>query len=95
MRLNGGRIMARIAWNDLEAANGIGGSPLLPHALLARRPEADRAIAWLRNAIAILKLWHERGRQRRALAQLSPYLLRDLGITRYDAEMESNKPFWR
>jgi uncharacterized protein YjiS (DUF1127 family) len=95
MRVNGGRIMARIAWNELEAANGIGGSPLLRHALPARRPEADRAIAWLGTAIAILKLWHERGRQRRALAALDERFLRDLGITRYDAEMESNKPFWR
>jgi uncharacterized protein YjiS (DUF1127 family) len=96
MRANGGRIMARIAWNDLEAANGIGGSPLLRHALPARRRSApERAFALLRNAIGNVRLWQERAQQRRALAQLSPYLLRDLGITRYDAEMESNKPFWR
>jgi uncharacterized protein YjiS (DUF1127 family) len=30
-----------------------------------------------------------------ALAQLDERFLRDLGITRYDAELESSKPFWR
>jgi uncharacterized protein YjiS (DUF1127 family) len=96
MRVNGGRIMARIAWNELEAANGIGASPLLRHLWPARRRSApERAFALLRNAIGIVRLWQERLRQRRALAQLSPYLLRDLGITQYDAEVECSKPFWR
>jgi uncharacterized protein YjiS (DUF1127 family) len=39
--------------------------------------------------------WHERARQRRALAALSDELLRDIGVTRFDAEHEANKPFWR
>ena len=87
--------MARTAWHDIEAGNGIGGTPLLHHALPARRTRLERAIAWLRNAIAILKLWRERGQQRRALAGLDERFLRDLGITRCDAEVESSKPFWR
>jgi uncharacterized protein YjiS (DUF1127 family) len=56
---------------------------------------SERAFALLRNAIGIVRLWQEPLRQRRALAQLSPYLLRDLGITRYGAEVECSKPFWR
>jgi uncharacterized protein YjiS (DUF1127 family) len=87
--------MARIAWNDHEAGNGIGGTPLLGPSFPARRTRLDRAIAWLRSAIAVLKLWHERGRQRRTLAGLDDRCLRDLGITRYDAEVECRKPFWR
>jgi uncharacterized protein YjiS (DUF1127 family) len=87
--------MARTAWHDIEAGNGIGGAPLLGHALPSRRVGLDRAIAWLQNAIAVLKLWHERGQQRRALAGLDERFLRDLGITRCDADVECSKPFWR
>jgi uncharacterized protein YjiS (DUF1127 family) len=88
--------MARTTWNELEAANGIGGTPPLRELLPARRHSSlHRALAMLRSAWGILKLWHERGRQRRALAGLDERLLRDLGITRYDAEVESSKPFWR
>lgn len=86
--------MARIAWNEVEAANGIGGAPFLRGLSPARRHSLlDRAFALLRNAIGTVKLWQERGRQRRALAQLDDRFLRDLGITRYDAEVECNKPF--
>jgi uncharacterized protein YjiS (DUF1127 family) len=37
----------------------------------------------------------ERSRQRRALAELDDRLLRDIGVTRTDAEEEANKPCWR
>jgi uncharacterized protein YjiS (DUF1127 family) len=40
-------------------------------------------------------IWLERARQRRQLAQLSDYMLRDIGLTRADAWAESEKPFWR
>jgi len=36
-----------------------------------------------------------RARQRRDLAALSDYHLRDIGLTRIDAEREVGKPFWR
>ena len=45
--------------------------------------------------IQILKLWRERSRQRKALTQLSPYLLKDIGISRSDAINEVQKPFWK
>lgn len=45
--------------------------------------------------LALLRLWHERARQRRALARLDDRLLRDIGITRAEANREINKPFWR
>jgi uncharacterized protein YjiS (DUF1127 family) len=37
----------------------------------------------------------QRSRQRRAVAQLSDDLLRDIGLTREDIARESAKPFWR
>jgi uncharacterized protein YjiS (DUF1127 family) len=57
------------------------------HAVLWRRRRQRRIFAELRFA--------QRMRQRRALAQLSDRELRDIGLSRYDAEMELRKPFWR
>jgi uncharacterized protein YjiS (DUF1127 family) len=44
---------------------------------------------------ATLVLWQERGRQRRALGQLDPALLREIGRTREEAACECAKPVWR
>jgi uncharacterized protein YjiS (DUF1127 family) len=41
-----------------------------------------------------LQLWRERKRQRRALAGLSDYMLKDMGLTRGGVVMESGKRFW-
>jgi uncharacterized protein YjiS (DUF1127 family) len=52
----------------------------------------ERAVVY---AIATVMLWRERVRQRRALARLNEVQLRDIGITRGQAQFEANKPFWR
>ena len=39
--------------------------------------------------------WRRRARDRSQLAQLDDRMLRDIGLTRADAEFLSNKPFWR
>ena len=39
--------------------------------------------------------WRRRLRDRRALATMSDRSLRDIGLTRYDADWEARKPFWR
>jgi uncharacterized protein YjiS (DUF1127 family) len=39
--------------------------------------------------------WISIYRSRQALAQLDDRLLRDIGVTRYDAAREAAKPFWR
>jgi uncharacterized protein YjiS (DUF1127 family) len=49
------------------------------------------AAAFFRAIIAGL----ERSRQRRALAQLSDSMLKDIGLTRAEAETESAKSWWR
>ena len=46
-------------------------------------------------AVALIARWLERARQRRALAALDDYVLRDIGITRVEAVGEAEKPFWR
>lgn len=40
-------------------------------------------------------VWSERRRQRNALMSLDDHLLKDIGVSRLDAEMEGVKPFWR
>jgi uncharacterized protein YjiS (DUF1127 family) len=56
---------------------------------LHRRQRSDRG--W----IALLKEWWRRMQDRRMLATMSEQSLRDIGISRYDAEFEARKPFWR
>ncbi len=38
--------------------------------------------------------WHERFRQRLALAELEPRMQRDVGLTPGKAAIEAQKPFW-
>jgi uncharacterized protein YjiS (DUF1127 family) len=49
----------------------------------------------LMRAVATVSAWHERARQRRALVALSDPMLRDIGISRAQAQRESTRPFWR
>lgn len=60
------------------------------------RPRANRArgSAWARVACA-LKTYLQYARQRRQLKRLDARLLRDIGVTRYQAQAEWRKPFWR
>ncbi len=46
-------------------------------------------------SLQTLQTWYERSRQRRHLARLDEYLLRDIGIDRLTAMEEASKPFWR
>lgn len=47
------------------------------------------------RAWSLLELWRSRARQRRQLAQLSPELLWDIGVTADSARAETQKAFWR
>jgi uncharacterized protein YjiS (DUF1127 family) len=44
---------------------------------------------------AALREWRQRKNGRLELARLDERMLRDIGLTRFDAEHEINKPFWR
>ncbi len=50
------------------------------------------AMARLRT---VLRRWHQRMRERQALARLSDHELRDILLTRVDVQNELAKPFWR
>lgn len=56
------------------------------------RPRSAAALA--RKAMSVLLSWGDRGRQRHALTELDEHLLRDIGLTRYQARIEALKPFW-
>jgi uncharacterized protein YjiS (DUF1127 family) len=45
--------------------------------------------------LALIRMWTERSRQRRALADLDDNRLKDIGKTREEALAEAGKPFWR
>lgn len=52
------------------------------------RTRAFDPLRWLCRAMA-------RQRQRRALAKLDERMLRDIGLTRDQAQAEARKPFWK
>jgi uncharacterized protein YjiS (DUF1127 family) len=43
----------------------------------------------------LLLAWQDRSRQRHHLESLDDYMLKDIGLSRADAEREVAKPFWR
>ena len=43
---------------------------------------------------AIVKTWRQRSRTRAQLAEASPEILDDIGLTRFQAIVESEKRFW-
>jgi uncharacterized protein YjiS (DUF1127 family) len=47
------------------------------------------------SPLAAFMRWYDRYLQRRALAELDDRMLRDIGLTRSQAEREIRKPFWR
>lgn len=49
----------------------------------------------IRRLSALLRLWRRRRRDRRELTRLDDRTLKDIGLTRGDAEFLINKPFWR
>ena len=59
------------------------------------RAAARWVLAVLSAVFEILMTWHEKARQRRQLLALSDDMLKDIGISRADANYEGSKPFWR
>jgi len=49
---------------------------------------------WACTAIAQVRRWRELGRQRTQLATLGDEALKDLGLSRADIAMETERPFW-
>ena len=57
-------------------------------------PVAAHPARPLAGLLKLIARWIEVRRQRRQLAELSDELLRDIGITRVEAEAEAGRPFW-
>jgi len=60
--------------------------------------EATEQGFFVRVSVAVtsmVSVWAARTSQRHQLAGLSDYMLKDIGITRAEAEMEAHKPFWK
>ena len=56
---------------------------------------ARRLSGFLSAVRAALSEWRRRKNGRLELARLDERMLRDIGLTRVDADYETNKPFWR
>ena len=52
-------------------------------------------LSFLRTMLRQLRKYRELSRQRKLLAQLPDYLLKDMGISRADALSEASKKFWK
>ena len=50
---------------------------------------------WSVRATDIPQVWWARYRDRRKLETLSEHMLKDMGISRVDADHEAGKRFWR
>lgn len=89
-RSEGGSLPARIGVGPIKLAQFLQAMLASARDRLAVLPQRRRQ----REILAQLR-FVQRMRERRALAQLSDRDLWDIGLSRYDAEMESRKPFWR
>ena len=61
---------------------------------LSRRPLPPISAVALRFVVVLTK-WDERRRTRRSLGALDPHLLQDIGLTKGEARLEAERPFWK
>jgi uncharacterized protein YjiS (DUF1127 family) len=65
----------------------------------ARSPTAardsPRRLRWFLLLQERIAVWRRRARERKRLAEMSDYALKDIGLSRADAWQEYSKPFWR
>ena len=56
---------------------------------------AHGASAYLQSLATSLRVWRHRSQTRRSLKTLSDQHLSDIGVSRAEAVVEADKPFWR
>lgn len=59
------------------------------------QPSLYRVTGGVGAVVVAFLEWQERHRSRRDLMRLSEHQLKDIGLSRFDAEEEYSKPFWR
>ena len=62
---------------------------------IPRHRERKAATDMAGRMLATFREWRRRARDRAELATLDNRMLKDIGLTRAEAEFLSNKPFWR
>ncbi len=55
----------------------------------------DYLLVKLKKCLLVYKQWHENKRTRVYLAEMSPHLLKDIGITESERQAELAKKFWQ
>ena len=55
----------------------------------------DRIETLYETVSETVSTWTMRQRNRRYLSQMDDRMLQDIGLTRFDVEMEANKHFWQ
>lgn len=55
----------------------------------------DYLLVKLKECLLVYKQWHENKRTRVYLAEMSPHLLKDIGITESERQAELAKKFWQ
>jgi len=89
------RVVAGGVANEQSALHCADGSSIAPGSD-ARRRGLNFPMSFVHRFIALLQTWRQRLRGRRELvAMCDDRLLRDIGLTRYEVELELHKPFWR
>ena len=58
-------------------------------------PAVYKFVLLCESAWETTKVWRKRNRDRNQLASLNDRLLRDIGLTRAEVDLEINKPFWK
>jgi uncharacterized protein YjiS (DUF1127 family) len=58
-------------------------------------PARRRVPSILCRACDVLLLWLQRRRERRKLGGFSDHMLKDIGVSRADIDVEVHKTFWR
>jgi uncharacterized protein YjiS (DUF1127 family) len=71
-------------------------SPVLRETVPGRgRSAATRTTRPWRRLLNAVRLWQQRAHGRQQLRAFDDHMLRDIGVTRLQAEAEATKPFWR
>jgi len=68
---------------------------VIPFEVPQRRPQRRAGRNAARRVLGTWREWRRRAHERAELAGLDDRMLKDIGLTRCDAEFLSNKPFWR
>jgi uncharacterized protein YjiS (DUF1127 family) len=84
--------MKSIASQTASKSSVSAGARLLAGAFEAVAAPVDAALGSLLDQLFV---WHQRARDRQALARLDRHMLHDIGLSSADVEGEVSKPFWR